>query len=61
MNTSVQRELIVIIKPDGGYTLDWQRVNKSWDASSVDWQQDWYQGYLIDPDQALHVLGATKK
>lgn len=61
MNTSVQRELIVIIKPEGGYTLDWQRVNKSWDASSVDWQQDWYQGYLIDPDQALLVLGATKK
>lgn len=61
MKSNLERELIAIIEPDGGYTLDWEYLNKSFENSSAGFQQSLYEQYLADPDTALFSLGASPK
>lgn len=60
-SSTLERELIAIIEPDGGYVLDWQYVNNSMEESGAEFQKSLYEMYLADSDTALFLLGAAKK
>jgi non-specific serine/threonine protein kinase len=55
-----KRELIAIIEPDGGYTLDWQYLSKGLPKAAEEWQENFYAAYLTDRDHAWWLLGASK-
>lgn len=58
---TLERELIAIIEPDGGYILDWQYVDSDAGKYATEFQQSLYEAYLADRDTALFLLGAAKK
>jgi non-specific serine/threonine protein kinase len=60
-NSAADRELIVIIQPGGGYSLDWQYVSNSLVKYHKDFQEGLYEGYLEDSDRALFMLGTAKQ
>jgi superfamily II DNA or RNA helicase len=58
---TLERELIAIIEPVGGYALDWQYVNYTIEKSCAEFQQNIYEAYLLDSDTALLLLGTARK
>jgi len=59
--STLGRELIVIIEPNGEYTLDWQYVNNAPDELNIKYQQDLYEEYLLDSNKALLTFGVANK
>ncbi len=59
-STTIVKDLIAVIEPDGGYTLDWDYIetDKAVDTELI---QRIYDKYLEDRDTALFLFGASKK
>jgi len=60
MTKNLERELIAIIEPDGGYALDWQYLSKGLPKAAEEWQENFYAEYLANRDYAWWLLGASK-
>ena len=60
MNENVKRELIAIIKPDGGYALDWQYLAQGLPKAAEEWQEKFYAEYIADGDYAWWSLGTSQ-
>jgi non-specific serine/threonine protein kinase len=60
MTKNLERELIAIIEPDGGYALDWQYLNKGLPEAAEEWQEEFNASYLADRDYAWWLLGVSK-
>lgn len=52
MTKNLERELIAIIEPDGGYALDWQYLSKDPPEATAEWQENFYAEYLASPRAA---------
>ena len=60
MSKNLERELIAIIEPDGGYALDWQYQSKDLPEVAKQWQDNFYAQYVANRDYAWWVLGVAK-
>ncbi len=60
MTKNLERELIAIILPDGGYALDWQYLTQSIPPDAEAWQEKFYTGYITDRNYAWWSLGLAK-
>ncbi|MEN6351387.1 MAG: hypothetical protein ABFD08_18595, partial [Syntrophomonas sp.] len=60
MNENIERELIAIIEPDGGYALDWQYPSRGLPPDAKAWQEQFHAEYLADCNYAWWSLGVSK-
>ena len=61
MSSTLKKDLIAIIEPEGKYALDWQFTKKNQEESLDKFLQDIYDLYIKNSDKALFVLGMYKK
>ncbi|HEX9062282.1 MAG TPA: hypothetical protein VF941_19095, partial [Clostridia bacterium] len=59
-SSTIVKDLIAVIEPDGGYTLDWDYIETD-KASDTELIHRIYDKYLEDRDTALFLFGASKK
>ena len=61
MKNNLERELIAVIEPDGGYALDWRYSEELSDQGGTEFQKQMYEDYLTGPDTAWFSLGVSEK
>lgn len=54
------KEVIVILKPQGFFTLDWQETMQQSDEDQNEFQEKLYQHFLENNDEALFTLGFSE-
>ncbi|MBN2259948.1 MAG: DEAD/DEAH box helicase [Clostridiales bacterium] len=55
------KQLIVILKPDGYFEVDWQEINGHISSEEMSKREDHYKNFQIDPFRELLILGLTEK
>jgi len=57
----LNREVIVIVKPEGLFELDWQEVTEEVDEKQITFQEKIYADFIENLDEALLSLGFSEK
>lgn len=55
------KELAVILKPEGSFELDWRETDDQLEAAFLTFQEDLYIRYLDNSDKALLYLGFSER
>ena len=57
---TINKELIVILQPEGSFELDWQVTEEKLDSSLISFQEEIYRRYIGNADEALLFLGFSE-
>ena len=57
----LNREVIVIVKPEGLFELDWQEITEEVEEKQIEFQEKIYADFIENLDEALLSLGFSEK
>lgn len=58
---TTNKELIVILKPEGSFELDWQATSEMIDRGLITFQEELYRRFRENADEALLFLGFSER